>query len=127
MAETTVHQNMTGVICAGLLMGAGLMGPTGLMELEMAWAQDTTAQPARIDRTLPGSRKGIATKAEGGIVWIDGARYAFAPGALVEKKRGSAMSPANLKWEGVEIDVEYWVDSGLPDRRITQMVIHFRE
>jgi hypothetical protein len=128
MAETTVHQNMTGVICAGLLMGAALMGPTGLMELEMAWAQGAAqAQVSKINRNLPGSRTGILTMAKANSVRIDGFQYKLAVGALIEDTGGNPLPLLEYVWVDVELPVRYWLGTGPFSNQITQMIVTLAE
>jgi hypothetical protein len=128
MAEMTVHQNITGVICAGLLMGAGLMGPTGLMELEMAWAQGAAqAQSSKINRDLPGSRTGILTMARDNSVRIDRRTYVLAPDALIEDSGGAPLPLQSMVWVDVELPVRYWMGTGPFSNQITQMIVTLAE
>jgi hypothetical protein len=114
--------------CVGLLMGAAALAWTPAVSGESTAPTPTVQQgePAKIDRALPGMKKGIVSKAHDGAVWIDGKRYVLAPGALVEKKRGDAVLPLYLKFEGVNFNVEYWLGAE-PGQPITQMVIDPRE
>jgi len=122
--------SMLGASCVGMLLGAA-----ALLWSPMAQAQSTfspvpqvqSSQPAKIDRSLPGSRKGILTKAKGTNVWIDGAMYLLGPGALVEDRFGSPLPPQAYQAEGVEYGVQYWLGSDHADRQITQMIIIFPE
>jgi hypothetical protein len=120
--------SMLGAACVGILLGAA-----ALLWAPMAGAQGTfsisppaqPSQPAKIDRSLIGSRKGILTRAQGTTVWINGIMYSLAPGALVESRFGDPLQASSLKWDGVEFDVQYWVGIGSADRQITQLIITF--
>jgi len=116
--------------CVGMLLGvAALMGSP------MAQAQSTfstvpqvqSSQPLKIDRSLPGSRRGMLTKAKGTTVWIDGAMHLLAPGALVEDQFGSPLAPQAYQADGVEYGVQYWLGTDHADRQITHMIIIFPE
>jgi len=119
--------SMLGASCVGILIGAA-----ALMWSPMAQAQSTFStvpqaqheQPVRIDRSLPGMKKGIISEAYEGRVWINGRKYVLAPGALLEKLDGSSMQESYLKFEGVNFEVEYWLGPG-PDPQITQMIVKF--
>jgi hypothetical protein len=108
-----------------------LIGAAVLLWSPMAEAQGTfspaprvqATQPAKIDRSSPGSKKGILTKAKGGTVWIDGASYALAPDALVENQLGSPVELRLYQWNSVELPVQYWLGTGSADRQITHMII----
>ncbi len=121
--------SMLGASCVGILLGAALLWAP------MAEAQGTfstapqvqSSQPAKIDRSLPGSRKGLLMKAQGTTVWIDRGMYSLAPGALVESSPGDPLPASSLKWDGVEFEVQYWLGTGLADRQITQLIITFPE
>ena len=112
-----------------------LIGAAVLTCSPMAEAQGTVSpapevqptQPAKIDRLLPGSRKGLLMKAQGTTVWIDRAMYSLAPGALVESSPGDPLPASSLKWDGVEFEVQYWLGTGSADRQITQLIITFPE
>jgi hypothetical protein len=116
------------VSCVGLLMGAlALMwapAVSGESTIPTQIAQQD--QPAKIDRSLPGMKKGIVSKAHDRTVWIDGARYDLAPGALVEDKFGTPLNSAVYQASGVEWEVQYWL---VPDQthQINQMIISFPE
>ncbi len=121
--------SMLGASCVGILLGAALLWAP------MAEAQGTFStapqvqprQPAKIDRLLPGSRKGLLMKAQGTTVWIDRAMYSLAPGALVESNSGEPLPASSLKWDGVEFEVQYWLGAGSADRQITKLIITFPE
>ncbi len=91
------------VICAGLLMGAGLTGPTGLMELEMAWAQG--ANSVRIDRMT----------------------FVLAPDALIEDSGGAPLPLQSMVWVDVELPARYWLGTGPFSNQITQMIVTLAE
>jgi len=127
MAATTVHQNMTGLICAGLLMGAGLTG-TSLMELENAWAQGAAqVQSSKINRNLPGFRTGILTMAKANSVRIDGFQYKLAVEALIEDTGGNPLPLLEYVWVDVELPVRYWLGTGPFSNQITQMIVTLAE
>ena len=126
---------MTGTISRTSMLWAscvwGLIGGAVLLWSPMAEAQGTFSQapqvqptqPAKIDRSRPGSRKGILTRAKGGSVWIDGVSYVLAPDALVEDKSGYPFKLRNYQWDGVVYNVQYWLGTGSADRQITQLII----
>ncbi len=126
---------MTGKITRASMLEAScvwiLIGATALLWSPLAQAQGTFSpaplvrptQPAKIDRSVPGSRKGILTRAKGGTVWIDGASYVLAPNVLVEKKGGT---PLQLpEWDSVAYNVQYWLGTGSANNQITQLIITF--
>ena len=116
------------VICAGLLMGAGLTGPTGLMELEMAWAQGAAqVQSAKINRNLPGSRTGILTMAKANSVRIDRMTFVLAPDALIEDSGGAPLPLQSMVWVDVELPARYWLGTGPFSNQITQMIVTLAE
>src|SRR5207245_10039723 len=84
-------------------------------------------RPAQIDRSLPGSRRGTLTKAQGTTVWIDRASYVLAPAALVENKSGSPLELRQYQGDSVAFEVQYWLGIGSADRQITQLIITFPE
>jgi hypothetical protein len=130
MAETTVQKNIAGVICAGLLLGAGLgpMWSPGLTGPERAWAQGAAqAQSSKINRDLPGSRTGILTMAKGDTVRIDRATYKVAPDALIEEAGGAPLSLQSVVWVDVELPVRYWVGTAQASNQITQMIVTLAE
>ena len=112
-----------------------LIGAAVLLWSPMAEAQGTFSQapqvrptqPAKIDRSLPGSRRGILTKAQGTTVWIDRASYVLAPDALVENKAGSPLELRQYQGDSVAFEVQYWLGIGSADRQITQLIITFPE
>ena len=121
--------SMLGASCVGILLGAALLwAPTAGAQGTFSTApQGQSSQPAKIDRSLPGSRKGFLTKAQSTTVWIGPAMYSLAPGALVESNSGEPLPASSLKWDGVEFEVQYWLGTGLADRQITQLIITFPE
>ncbi len=130
MAGQRSHQSLVGTTCVGLLLGAAVLmwSPTAEAQGTFSPApQVQPAQPAKIDRSLPGSRTGILTRAKGGTVWIDRASYALAPNALVEKKAGTPLQLQDYQWDGVAYNVQYWLGTGSADRQITQLIITFPE
>jgi len=112
-----------------------LIGAAVLTCSPMAEAQGTVSpalevqptQPAKIDRSMHGSKKGILTKAKGGTVWIDRASFVLAPDAVVENQLGFPMELRNYRWDGVEYHVLYWLGTGQADRQITHMIISLPE
>jgi hypothetical protein len=116
------------VSCVGLLMGAAALAWAPAVSGE-GFSPATIAQqdqPAKIDRSLPGMKKGIVSKAHDRAVWIDGSRYVLGPGALVEDKFGTPLTTAVYQASGVEWEVQYWL---APDQthQINQMIISFPE
>jgi len=121
--------SMLGASCVGILLGAALLwAPTAEAQGTFSTApQGQSSLPAKIDRSLPGSRKGLLMKAQGTTVWIDRAMYSLAPGALVESNSGEPLPASSLKWDGVEFEVQYWLGAGSADRQITKLIITFPE
>src|SRR3989442_15937088 len=127
MTGKIARTSMLGASCVGILLGAAALMWSPMVQAQSTFSpvpQVQSSPPAKIDRTLPGSKKGVATKAEGGTVWIDGRKYVLAPGALLEKGDGSSMQVSYLKFEGMNFEVEYWLWLG-PDPQITQMIVKF--
>lgn len=130
MTRKITRTSMLWASCVGILIGAA-----ALLWSPMAEAQGTFSpvslvqppQPAKIDRSLPGSRKGMLTKATGAILGIDRASYTLAAGALVEDKFGFPLPPHVYQADGVEYDVQYWLGTVSADRQITQLIITFPE
>jgi len=130
MTGKIARTSMLWASCVGILIGAA-----ALMWSPMAQAQSTFSpapqvqppQPPKIDRSLPGSRKGILTQGKSETLWIDRARYTLAPGALVEDKFGSPLAPQDYQADSVEYGVQYWLGTDHADRQITQVVIIFPE
>ena len=128
MTGKITRTSMLWASCVGVLIGAA-----ALLWSPMAEAQGTFSpasqvqppQPAKIDRSLPRSRKGILTKAMGVILWIDRASYTLTPGALVDDKFGFPLPPHVYQTDGVEYDVQYWLGTESADRQITQLIITF--
>jgi hypothetical protein len=121
---------MLGTSCIGLLLGAAVLMWSPLAEAQGTFSpvpQVPPTQTAKIDRSLPGSRNGVLTKAKGGTVWIDRASYGLAPNALVENQSGSPLQLYDYQWDSVEYNVQYWLGTGLADRQITQLIIIFPE
>ena len=121
--------SMLGASCVGILLGAALLWAP-MAEAQGTFSTAPQVQPrqlAKIDRLLPGSRKGLLMKAQGTTVWIDRAMYSLAPGALVESNSGEPLPASSLKWDGVEFEVQYWLGTGSADRQITQLIITFPE
>ena len=121
--------SMLGASCVGILLGAALLWAP-MAEAQGTFSTAPQVQPrqlAKIDRLLPGSRKGLLMKAQGTTVWIDRAMYSLAPGALVESNSGEPLPASSLKWDGVEFEVQYWLGTGSADRQITKLIITFPE
>jgi len=113
--------------CVGMLLGVAALMWSPTVQAQSTFSPVPQAQhdqPVRIDRSLPGMKKGIISEAHEGRVWIDGRKYVLAPGALLEKGDGSPMQVSYLKFEGMNFEVEYWLGLG-PDPQITQMIVKF--
>jgi len=80
-----------------------------------------------IDRSLPGSRVGVLTNAQGTILKIDRTTYTLAPLALIEDKFGTPLMLSDLKFNDVEFDVQYWLGTNLGPNHILQLVVSFPE
>ena len=116
--------------CVGMLLGAATLMWSPTVQAQSTFSlvpQVQPPQPPKIDRSLPGSRRGTLTKAQGKTVWIDRTAYVLAPDALVEDKFGSPLSPKAYQADGVEYGVQYWLGTDHADRQITQMIIIFPE
>jgi len=130
MTGKIARTSMLGASCVGILLGAAALMWSPMVQAQSTFSpvpQAQSLQPAKIDRSLPGSRRGTITKAQGKTVWIDGAMYPLAPGALVEDKFGSPLPTQAYQADGVEYGVQYWLGTDLADRQITQMIIIFPE
>jgi hypothetical protein len=80
-----------------------------------------------IDRSLPGSRVGVLTHAQGTVLKIDRTTYTLAPLALIEDKFGTPVMLSDLKFNDVEFDVQYWLGTDLGPNHIFQLVVNFPE
>ena len=126
MAGQLSRKSMLGASCVGLLLGAA-----ALLWSPMAEAQDTFSpalqvqqdQPRSMDRSLEGKRKGVLTRAMNGTAWIDGRTYTLTADTLVENRTGRRLQVKDLKWDGVQFSVDYWLDGS----QISQIVIYFPE
>jgi hypothetical protein len=116
--------------CVGMLLGLAALMWSPTVQAQSTFSpvpQVQPPQPAKIDRSLPGIRRGTLTKAQGKTVWIDGAMYLLTPDALVEDKFGSPLPAQAYQADGVEYRVQYWLGTDHADRQITQMIISFPE
>jgi hypothetical protein len=128
MTGKTIVWAIGGALCVGIFAGGLTESPTGSWRNgQEAWAQGTVPiQPPKIDRSLPGMRKGVLTKVQGETVWIDGDSFTLAPRALVENRFGNTLEAAYYQASGVRWLVEYWLVPG-QTRHINQMIITFPE
>jgi hypothetical protein len=88
-------------------------------------AMPNTLMP--INRSLPGSRVGVLTQAQGAVLKIDRTTYTLAPLALIEDKFGTAVMLSDLRFTDVEFDVQYWLGTDLGPNHILQLVVSFPE
>ena len=130
MTGKITRTSMLGASCVGILIGAAALLWSPMAEAQGTFSpapQAQPSQPAKIDRSLPGSRNGVLTKAKEGTLWIDRASYGLAPNALVEKRTGAPLRINDYQWDGVAYNVQYWLGTGSADRQITQLIINFPE
>ncbi len=130
MTGKFTRKSMLGASCVWILIGAAVLLWSPMAEAQGTFSQSPQVrptQPAKIDRSLPGSRRGILTKSQGTTVWIDRASYVLAPGALVENKAGTPLQLQHYQGDGMAYRVQYWLGTGSADRQITQMIITFPE
>ncbi len=127
---------MTGkIIRKNLLQAvAGLfIGTVTLAWAPVAWGQGVSpaplqvqeAPPRSMDRSLPGKRQGVLTRAKDGTVTIERSVYAFAADAVIQAQSGRPFQANSLRLDGVEYRVDYWMGTDSADRQIVQMVIYF--
>ena len=85
MTGKTIVRAIAGALCVGIFAGGLTEYPTGSWRNgQEAWAQGTVpSQPPKIDRSRPGSRKGVLKKAQDRTVWIDRDSFTLVPDALV--------------------------------------------
>lgn len=126
MVAKGTRTSILGIV--GFALAVGVVAPAGLP----AWAQGTQSAgtqilTTQINRSLPGSKTGILTRAKGTSLVIDRANYVLAPGAPVENKGGTPLELPDIQADGVAYDVQYWLGTGSADKQITQMVITFPE
>src|SRR3989442_15952505 len=96
--------------CVGMLLGVAALMGSPMAQEQSTFAtvpQVQSSQPLKIDRSLPGSRRGMLTKANGTTVWIDGAMHLLTPGGLVQDKFGSPLAPQAFHSEGGEYGFQY--------------------
>ena len=130
MTGKITRKSMLGASCVWILIGAAVLLWSPMAEAQGTFSQSPqvrATQPAKIDRSLPGSRRGILTKAQGTTVWIDRMSYVLAPDALVENKAGSPLELRQYQGDSVAFEVQYWLGTGSADRQITHMIITFPE
>jgi hypothetical protein len=117
---------MLGTLCVGLLLGAAVLMWSPLAEAQGTFSpalQVQQDQPRSMDRSLEGMRQGVLTRAMNGTAWIDGRTYPLAADTLVENRTGNRLQVKDLRWDGVQYRVEYWLDGN----QISQIVIYFPE
>jgi hypothetical protein len=126
MSGKHTRQRLLNAACAGWLLGTAALAwsPAVWGQGASPALQAQESQPPKIDRSLPGSRKGVLTKAKDGVVWIDGRKYVLASSALLEKVDGGSMLVNYLNFAGMDFEVEYWLGPK-PDPQITQMIVKF--
>lgn len=114
--------------CGAVLLLA-LIGGAGVAP---AWAQKGKGEglsvqpgsPPKINRDLPGSKKGTMTSVKNGIVRIDRETYALAPDALVEDTKGEELLQKELAvYNGFDQEVQYWLETGQAANQIIQMIV----
>src|SRR2546427_795974 len=110
MTGKFTRKSMLGASCVWILIGTAVLLWSPMAEAQGTFSQTPQVrptQPAKIDRSLPGSKRGTLTRAKGGTVWIDGVSYVLAPDALVEDKSGYPFKLRNYRWDGVAYHVQY--------------------
>ena len=130
MTGKITRKSMLGASCVWILIGTAVLLWSPMAEAQGTFSQAPQVrptQPAKIDRSLPGSKRGTLTRAKGGTVWIDRASYVQAPDALVENKAGSPLELRQYQGDSVAFEVQYWLGTGSADRQITHMIITFPE
>ena len=130
MTGKITRKSMLGASCVWILIGAAVLLWSPMAEAQGTFSQAPQAQPtkpAKIDRSLPGSKKGVLTKAKGGTISIDRASYVLASDALVENQLGFPMELRDYRWDSVEYHVLYWLGAGPADRQITHLIITLPE
>src|SRR3989442_14394331 len=109
MTEKITRKSMLGASCVWVLIGAAVLLWSPMAEAQGTFSQAPQVrptQPAKIDRSLPGSKRGTLTRAKGGTVWIDGVSYVLAPDALVENKSGSPLQLQRYQGDGMAYRVQ---------------------
>ena len=92
------------------------------------YAQDSEPIPAAaINPTLPGSRAGMLTKAQGTMLFIDRTTYTLAPIAHVEDRFGTPLSIQDLQCNDAQYRVQYWTAPELGHDQIVQLIVTFPE
>ena len=93
-----------------------------------SFADDIIPMPSTfINRTLPGSRTGILTKAEGAMLQIDHVSYTLSPVALVEDKFLTPLTIKDIQCHDVEYAVRYWIATDHDHSQILQLIVTFPE
>ena len=120
---------LLGVCCVGLLLGTAALtwAPTVWGQGASPALQVQQVQSRSMDRSLEGKRKGVLTRVKEGTVWIDGTPYTLAADVVVENQTGRFLQANALRWDDVQLSVDYWLVPDSADRQIAQMVIYFPE
>jgi hypothetical protein len=93
-----------------------------------AYTQDSAPMPATaINPTLPGSKAGMLTKAQGTTLFIDRSTYTLAPIAHVEDRFGTPLSIQDLQCNDAQYRVQYWTAPELGHDQIVQLIVTFPE
>jgi hypothetical protein len=126
------------ILGAGLLTLLGSMA--GAITISHAAAPESPPQSlsrspsgvSKIDRALPGARKGLLIMVKGNIVQINGLNYPLAqgvlietlpPGVLIETNSGRLL-PVSTGWElqfRYPLPVQYWLGPG--QTGVTQLIL----
>ena len=116
-------------VAAGLLIGAASLAwaPAGWGQGVSPGPQVEQGEPRVMDRSLPGKRTGVLTRAQNGIVSIDRTAYPLAADAVIQTKSGKPLEKKNLKLDDVQHHVDYWLGTDSADKQIVQLIIYFPE
>ncbi len=92
------------------------------------YAMDSEPVPAiAINRTLPGVRAGMLTRAQGTMLLIDRTAYHLAPMAQVEDRFGTPLSIHDLQCNDAQYRVQYWTAPEWGHDQIVQLIVIFPE
>lgn len=126
MTGTIARKNFLQAV-AGLFIGV-----VSLTWAPAVWGQgaDTQVQqgePRSMDRSLPGKRQGVLTRARDGVASIDRSVYALAADAVIQSRVGKPFQANSLRLDSVEYRVDYWLGTDSASRQIVQLIIYFPE
>jgi hypothetical protein len=91
-------------------------------------AQDSAPMAATaINPTLPGSRAGMLTVAQGTRLLIDRTTYSLAPIAVIEDRFGTPLSIHDLQCPEAQCRAQYWTMPAFGHDQIVQLIVSFPE